>query len=378
MTPFSIAQRSSADTAEPRMSTDQTGLEKAASRTPAIITTPDEYRGALLRWQEQHYNVLSPFTNLSGLAAQHGLITSLVQISVDKADEEVYDNSGGLPWLKDGEVAFAKRGLRKIAECAGISTSTRRTDPYTIAFYWELKAIGTYRDVTGAIVTREASMEWDLRDGSDRLKGFKPNQITEARKNGLRNCETRAINALIRECGCGLKQKYTKAELAKPFVVVRVMFMPDLSDPETRRLVTERALAGTNALYPARAIAGEVIDVAGEPTSVGRGATSPTSSQPTSTSNPDPNQPPSPNAVRVEKVESKSGEKNGRKWTCWTVIDSNGVEYSTFSKTIAEAAEKHKADRRWVDIVDEQNGEYRNIVELGPAQPSLLPDPSQL
>lgn len=365
---------------------DETSLERAALRTPAVITTSEEYRGALLRWQEQRFNVLTPFTNISGMAAQHGIIASLVQVSTDRTAGEVYDNSGGLPFLKDDEVALAKTGLRKIAECAGISTSTERTDPRTIPYYWEIKARGSYRGVDGAIVVREATMEWDLRDGSDRLKGFKPNQITEARKNGLRNCETRAINAVIRECGCGLKQKYTRAELAKAFVVVRVMFIPDMNDPLTKKLVTERALGGTHALYAStssRLPAADVIDVEpepAEPRTVSSGTTASTTSTSTAPAQTpaDPDKPPTATAVRIVKVESKSGETSGRKWTVWSVVDHNGVEYSTFDKKFADAAEAFMKAKAWVDILDEQRGEYRNIAEMGPAQPSLLPDPGSL
>src|SRR6185369_13154252 len=85
------------------------------------------------------------------------------------------------------------------------------------------------------------------------MKGWTSNQIDEGRKHGLRNCEARAINAAIRECGCGIKQKYTRAELAKPFVVVRVAFQPDFSDPDIKRMVTQQAMSGVSALYPAAA-----------------------------------------------------------------------------------------------------------------------------
>src|SRR5439155_10873 len=84
--------------------------------------------------------------------------------------------------------------------------------------------------------------EWDLRDGSPQLKGWKPAQIEEARKHGLRNCEARAINAAIREAGCGIRQKYKVEDLAKPFVVMRVAFRANMDDPDQKRMVLERAL----------------------------------------------------------------------------------------------------------------------------------------
>lgn len=359
-------------------STTETALEKPAERTPAVITTPEQYRGALLRWQEQHYNVLTPFSNISGLAASHGIITSLVQINPDKAVGDVYAD---LPYLK-GNVALAKVGLRKLAECAGISTRTERTDDRRIPNYWEFKAVASYRGIDGAIVTREATKEWDLRDGSPQMKGWTSSQIEEGRKHGLRNCEARAINAAIRESGCGIKQAYTREELKKPFAICRVMFTPDMSDPDIKRMVTMSALGGTTAMYPPATHELPAMEVteddsqADGPRHVGSGSTSQaTAAAPATQPKADADVPPSEGAVRIAEVTSKPGETNGRKWLKYTVVDSNGVEYSTFSKTIGDAADKARVSRAWMDIIDEQNGEYRNIVELSPAgQQPRLPD----
>lgn len=363
-----------------RMSTEETGLEKASPKTPAVITTPEQYRDALQRWA-QHYNVLTPFTSVSGIAPSFGLIASVVKLSPDKSAGEVYD---GLPFLKgqkgtpSEELAPAKIGLRKLAECGGISTSTTRTDPRSMPHYWEFKAVASYRGLDGSTITREATFEWDLRDGSDRLKGWQPNQVTEGRKNGLRNCEARAINAAIRECGCGIKQKYTRAELEKPFVVVRVAFQPDMTDPDIKRMVTQQALGGVHSLYPAAArelpASQDVVDhepVTEEPKTVGRGSTAKASDP----AQPDPDQPPTPHSVRIMKIEEKSGEKNGRPWTKWTVIDSNGTEATTFSRSTKADADTFLKERAWVEIIVEssEDGKYRNIMDIVRAgqQPKL-------
>lgn len=103
-------------------------------------------------------------------------------------------------------------------------------------------------------------------------------RVGEGRKYGLRNCETRAINAMIRECGCGVKQKYTRHELAKAFVAVRVIFIPDMSDPDVRKLVTSAALGATTAMYPTHAFPSAGIPVEEQqddrPRSIGSGSTS--------------------------------------------------------------------------------------------------------
>lgn len=364
------------------------GLEKAAPKTPAIISTPEEYRGALLRWQESHFNILTPFTNISALAPQHGILTSLVQVNPDKAAGEVYD---GLPFLKGGEVSLAKVGLRKLAECAGISTQTERTDDRRIQHYWEFKAIASYRSIDGAIVTRQATKEWDLRDGSPQMKGWTQNQIEEGRKHGLRNCEARAINAAIRECGCGIKQKYTREELKKPFVICRVMFQPDMSDPEIKRMVTAAALGGTTSLYPQApreqlGDAGGTVDIVereeqGEPRRVGSGSTSQAPAQ-TAPATPAADEPPTPDAVRIADIQKSSGQRKDKStWTRFAIVDSRGVEHSTFSTTIADQAEKFKLDRTWVEFDEDvtDDGEFRNLTGIAPAgQQPKLPDVGNL
>jgi hypothetical protein len=361
------APTSSAAAETPRLA-DETGLEKASAKTPAIITTPEEYRGALLRWQEQHFNVLTPFTHISGMAPQHGIITSLIQVNAEKTVGEVYD---GLPFLKGGEVALAKVGLRKLAECAGISYRTERTDGRRIPNYWEFKAIASYRGIDGSTITREATKEWDLRDGSPQMRGWTGNQIEEGRKHGLRNCEARAINAAIRECGCGIKQKYTRDELKKPFVVCRVIFQPDMSDPDIKRLVTQHALSGTSTLYPPaareRAEAGEISDQEPErPRQIGSGSTTPANTSQATTSSTPPAQdlPPNEGAVKIAKVEMKDGETKGRKWTRYTIVDSNGVAVSTFDKGHYDDAARFKAENAWVEIVAERDGDFVNVLEI--------------
>jgi hypothetical protein len=369
------------------MATEQ-ALEKVApSRTPGVLTTAEEYRIALAKW-EGKYNVLTPFTNVSGIAPSFGIIASVVKINTDvAAGGEVY---GGLLFLKgqkgtqSEELALAKIGLRKLAECGGISTNAVRTDPRTIPYYWEFHATASYRGLDGTMITRSATFEWDLRDGSDRLKGWQPNQVTEGRKNGLRNCEARAINAAIRECGCGIRQKYTRAELDKPFLVVRVAFQPDMQDPAIKEMVTRQALGGTSLLYPSPArelpaVDAEVID--NEPRQVGSGSTAPAAA---------PTPPAAPVAptlpdgavliVKVEKTEHK--RRDGGKFSKWTAIDSNGVAHVTTDRKVGEALERCAEKKTPVELTSEENEYQENkiteLLPVGEPRQGSLPDPSTL
>lgn len=360
---------------------DQTSaLSTELVKTPEIITTPTEFAGAVQRWQGK-YNLLTPFTNISGLAQAHGIFSTVIPINTNKLAGEVYD---GLPFLKDNQVALAKNGLRKIAEGLGISTKLEYISVGVVPYYWHVKAIASYIGIDGKRVEREASMEWDLRDGSPRLRGWKPAQIDEGRKYGLRACETRAINAAIRECGCGVKQAYHRDELAKPFVTIRVALQPDMSDPDIKRMVTEHFVGASRALYASNPVHSPADAWADHdepnPRPVGQGSTSqaaqaasttaaPSSTQTASATTTKADEPPTADAVRINDIKSSSGEKNGRKWTRFSIIDSRGEEHSTFSKTIADAAEKFKAERTWVEIVTatSEDGRYKNLEEIIPA-----------
>lgn len=358
---------------------EQTGLAKAAPQTPGVITTAEQYRAELAQWQ-RNYNVLTPFTSVSGIAPSFGLIASVVKINTDRGAGETYSGftetgTKAMPFLKgekdkpSEELALAKIGLRKLAECGGISTATTRTDPRTIPNYWEFKATATYRGLDGSLVTREATFEWDLRAGSDRLKGWTPNQITEGRKNGLRNCEARAINAAIRECGCGIKQKYTRAELEKPFLVVRVAFQPDMQDPAIKEMVTRQALGGASALYPATAarelptMDAEVINA--DPRPVGSGTTAAAA-------------PALPEGFgfiqKIEKTEMRRRDNSGT-FSKWSVIDHAGEPHVTIKRELGEKLQRCYDGKIAIDITSEENSYQENeiseIYEHDPAQPSL-------
>jgi hypothetical protein len=345
----------------------------------AVITTPEQFQTALARLTDR-CNVLTPFASIGGLAPQHAIFTTVVNISLDKSAGQVYDgmNDAGrnvLQFLKPGEVALAKNGLRSIAEGLGISIHLEYPSAGQVRHYWHVKAIAAYRGLDGAWVQREASEEWDLRDGSERMRGWTANQTAEARKHGLRQCETRAINAAVRECGCGVKQAYTRAELAKPFVAFRVNFVPNMADADTRKLVTERAMQGASALFaqatPAAAVAHDGDPFAGddpiEATHVGRGST--TAASAPSTPAPKADEPPTADAVKIARYDEKeftyqNGAKKGTKGVRFLISDSRGVDYSTFSKTHYDDAVRFKAEDAWVEIVTETNGQYTNIIEI--------------
>lgn len=365
-------------TAKAEPMTETTGL--------AIITSADQFNRTIATIQKA-YHVLTPFTNIGAIAPQHAIFTSVVQVDTDKAAGEVYDGMQGdrnvLQFLKAGEVALAKNGLRKIAEGLGISIHLEYlSDGGAIRHFYHVKAVAAYRGLDGSWVQREASELWDLRDGSERMRGWTANQVAEGRKHGLRQCETRAINAAIRECGCGVKQSYKKEELSKPFLAFRVNFVPDMADPEQRRAITERAMQGASVLFaqqtssssvPSMPTSDAFADAPIDAVPVGSGATAAAQGKPTTPPTPKADEPPNPDAVKVKNAFVKEGvnQKTNKPWKKSVVVDHNDVEYSSFDMRHVEDAKKFQAENAWVDIGYEMNGPYRNIIEITKAQPSL-------
>lgn len=240
-----------------------------ASASGTVLTSPAEYAAYLNQARSRGAHVLSPVTDIGSLPEHWVFVPSAVYINPDEAAGEVYRDS---LFCKGEEVALTKIALRKIAKAAGISWTVSREDSGTVANYWAMKCELSYRGHDGLPKTEEASYEWDLRDDSPRLKKFKDGQegkmsapeLNRARLTGYRRCEAGAINAAIREYG--LKQKYTRTELARPFVVFNLVFVPQTE--EQKNMLAQAALGGSSLLYGGGTMAlpavshatGEIVD----------------------------------------------------------------------------------------------------------------------
>jgi hypothetical protein len=341
------------------LTTPETALDSTG-----LITTKEAFAKKLQHWTARQYHVLCPAVNVGALPDGYALLPTAVQIDADPDHDEVYYNK---MYCKPDEVALAKVGLRKIADCAGLTITTERVDPVPYQHhYWAIRATATWIGFDGAPQRRQSTMEWDLREGSLRLKGFKPAQIEEARKHGLRNCETRAINAVIRELG--VRQKYTRAELAKPFVIVRVMFQPDMSDPETRRMAAQAHFQGVGALYPqaqAKAPAAlpepAPIEVAAE--APDHGGASGLEDLPEEPSAPSANPPPTEPVSHVTAVLKRAG---GGFVVKTDLTGDRRLE--TEDEQVALAARTAKEAGTALDVIVERRGDRWMVVSLEPAQ----------
>ena len=209
-------------------------------------------------------NLLLPTMPQSGsIAYAHVPRVSIVRIDPNKDNGDVYPVDGG-------RLALTKPALNRLANAGGIQYRTRRVDDRSNPRFCEYECESVMRSESGEPLVRvyHKSIDMDRKEASirarqtDAAKAAK--EIAQFFEHMEARCETGAINRAIRG-QFGLKAGYSAADLMKPFVVLRVDFQPDASDPVAKRFMLERGDAATRALFgsaPRRPIEGraEVVD----------------------------------------------------------------------------------------------------------------------
>jgi hypothetical protein len=105
------------------------------------------------------------------------------------------------------------------------------------------------RRVANANAIRERTPkdeQWKVKP--EPINGWTYDRVLQARKFGLELAESKSLNRLARNLG--IKQAYTIAELQRPFVIFRASYVPDVSDPEVRRQLTQASLGARHLLFP--------------------------------------------------------------------------------------------------------------------------------
>lgn len=357
---------------------------------PPVIMKADEYDKAY-RYLAARYHVLTPVTAFSGMAPQHGLVVAKVLLDSDPEHGEVYQDKlfckvGKTKDPLDDEVAIGKVGLRKLALAGGwnLSADVLVADRN----YWVLRGYNRFVGLDGSVQTFAATEEYDLRDGSPQVRSWTQAQKDMARAHGLRGAEARALNAACREYG--IKQKYTRRELQKPFVVMRMMFIPDASNEMQMRIVTERALQGTAAMFPQTQTQSlepiEGLKAPVDPTVIGESTTAAAAAQSAHAASTPPQPTDVPNLpdgyvlIRKVEVEKKKKRNSNDTFDKWHAIDHNGDEHVTIKREFGKSLMACWNQEDWrkgrpVEIRSEQNAYRENeIQELMPMDSSPKPE----
>lgn len=247
----------------------------------------------LAKAQEEGH-LVSPATACGSLPP--GCEVALSAVQVDIANE-TYDVGGG-------KLGLAGPVLDRISTGVGITAdpiASGRLDNGSDPRYCHFKWVGHYRSFDGQIMTLTGEKEMDLREGSPQVEAIiercirrleadrkranlEPlserearrqgrekgeNQIREMRLHIVAHAQTKARLRAVRSMG--VRAAYTRDELAKPFLMARVMFTGRTEDPVLKRTFGEMTaasfLGGTRALYGGGAPAepaSRVIDVGGD------------------------------------------------------------------------------------------------------------------
>jgi len=214
-------------------------------------------------------NLLLPSTKVHGLSELHAPVLDSVYLSPKPVDGDVYAEGSG----SDAKLRITAQGLRKLSVCAGIvwhPTGCRRMDDRSDRDYVSYQAIGGIRKADGAMVFWKAEYDLDFDVIAEELNDLHSNKCKNwnktddekkayvyssvrrdmifKRKHKIKLAETGAANRIIRAI-LGLKSSYTKSELSNPFVMLRIVFQPDYSDPEVKRQMTTAAIQAMTGIY---------------------------------------------------------------------------------------------------------------------------------
>lgn len=183
-------------------------------------------------------NVTFPVTALDHLPPNHAPSLSVIRVDPNPASKDTYNVSG--------QKALSKHVLLKMANAGGLHIRTRKISPrHDLDFIeWEAVAMGRLPD--GTPISVKCSKSWSWAKCQEEMS---EKQAKEYRKFADEQTETKAILRAVR-AAMNLKTSYTPEEIAKPFLIARSVFSPDMSDPEVRRMVTREQLRSQGMLYP--------------------------------------------------------------------------------------------------------------------------------
>lgn len=226
------------------------------------------------QYPAERYNLLVPMQTVAEIADIHKPVMNAVQISVNPADKEIYeqekasdawtDRDGKHHPAKAAGWALTKKGLNKLMRAAGIKIlGTRPIIPSTCQKCAEVnKNIGhpvncgacgnkdvkfeariSVPQLTGENIEIVAHKEIIVQDVTD---GMTVSQRKEFLKFRNEMCETKAINRALR-AAMHIKGTYSIEELKKPFVVAYLV--PNLNNEAVKAEAIKHFFTSAQEIY---------------------------------------------------------------------------------------------------------------------------------
>ena len=209
-------------------------------------------------------HILTPMarTKIDSVAVGKIPVLRVATISSNPDDHEVYEIKQ-LP----GKFALTKVALMRLEAMAGITnwaTSIehgRLPDGSEDPLFVKATASAQIEDIDGTIRNQLQNFELNLNDKSPqsekmvKLKDGKRDQkeLTQARQYIVQLAESKAMNR-VRRVLLNLQSTFTRDELKKPFVVMRLVDAPlDASDPLIKKLLVMKQLKISSEMYDSAA-----------------------------------------------------------------------------------------------------------------------------
>jgi hypothetical protein len=214
---------------------------------------------------EQQCNLIAPVASIDSIPAMHAISLRAVKIDANTntygQGPEVYRDGR---FCQGDEVALGGVALQKIMAAAGVQVVSRvRVDDRSDPNYCDMEITLAVRDYDGTFRQVVAGKEVDLRDGAPET--MKPEKDSRGSKTGglipleqaalgdkrrhiQSLAESKALYRALRKI-LQLRQKYTRAELARPFVIPKLVPNLDPNDPDQKRALIAMATGAETRLF---------------------------------------------------------------------------------------------------------------------------------
>ena len=328
---------------------DQKGNEEDGKKSLVLLEIEKAKRAGM--------NVLIPNTHIEGISEFHMPVIAYVPLSPEPVDGDVYFHN------ESGKFALTKQGLMTLSKEAGIvwhPTETRRVDNRGDRDYVAYRAVGGIRMADGSIVWAppgEYDMDFEVIEEKLRAQyeknGKKAKKAGDELENYIAYCVKRdllhkrdhkiklaaagAMNRVVRML-LGLKPGYTKQELKQPFVVARIVFKPDYSDPEVKKRMIDKGLESLTSIYgdiPSHPQLSTDDAVADDESGVGPIA-EPETGKKEESKKPEPPEEPEADTMSHKKADFEAADEKGQIDTLKTLAKRKGYDLKQLTKPLDE------------------------------------------
>ena len=233
-----------------------------------MLNTEDAIK-ELEKLKKSGANLLIPDIVLEGLSDWHKVVIEKIQLNPEPQPK-------GLDCYKDNQSSLLRLtgyALEKLAVSANVQWNLQfcgRTDDRSVRSYVAYRSVGGIRKPDGSIVWMSNTYDVDLDAEREEMIESYTEKARKANKNAaelkhyvhycvnrdynfrnkhkLKLCESGSRNRVIRKI-LNIKTGYSAEEMAHPFCTVRVIFQPDMKDPEVKRQLLAAAIQATTGIY---------------------------------------------------------------------------------------------------------------------------------